>query len=90
MYFVYALFYKSGNRIYVGMTKNVKKRIQYHKRGKTRSTKNRSEFFIRIIEKCADRIAAREKEKYWKSGCGKERLKKYYSGVEQSGSSGGS
>ena len=72
------------------MTKNVESRIRYHKRGKTRSTKNRGEFDLKIIEHCQDHTAARKREKYWKSGCGKEQLKKYYSGVEQSGSSGGS
>jgi putative endonuclease len=90
MYFVYALFYKSGDRIYVGMTKNTGDRIRNHERGKTRSTKNRGKFIVKIIEECPDRMKAREREKYWKSGCGKEKLKILYSGVEQSGSSGGS
>ena len=73
------------------MTSNYIQRLKDHKKDKTRSTKNRGEFISKIIEECANRKEARLREKYWKSGCGKEELKKkYYSGVEQSGSSGGS
>jgi putative endonuclease len=70
------------------MTEDLDRRIGEHKKGKTRSTKNRGDFCVKVIEKCASRIEAREREKYWKSGIGKEELK--YSGVEQSGSSSGS
>lgn len=73
MYTIYALYFK--DRIYVGMTNNVDRRILEHKRGKTKSTKNRGGFSLRIIEKCSERKDARLKEKYWKSGCGKEKLK---------------
>jgi len=83
MYYVYALFYKNCKRIYIGITEDINKRIKYHKRGKTRSTKNRGEFEAKIIERCQNRATARKREKYWKSGCGKEKLKRYYSGVEQ-------
>ncbi|NLC31028.1 MAG: GIY-YIG nuclease family protein [Candidatus Moranbacteria bacterium] len=89
MYNIYALFYEDLNRIYVGMTENLQRRINDHKRGKTRSTKNRGKFSVMIIEECQTREDARKREKYWKSGCGKEILKKYR-GVEQFGSSSGS
>lgn len=89
MYSIYALFYKDLNRIYVGMTEDLEKRINDHKRGKTRSTKNRGNFSVMVMEECQTRDEARKREKYWKSGCGKEVLK-LYRGVEQSGSSSGS
>lgn len=57
------------------MTSNVKQRMYDHQRGKTRSTKNRGKFVIKVLEECESREAAREREKYWKSGCGKEKLK---------------
>ena len=88
MYIVYALFYKDVKRIYVGMTNNLTRRVSEHRRGKTKSTKNRGDFSVSIIEECKTRKEAHEREKYWKSGCGKEFLK--YSGMEQSGSSRGS
>ena len=70
------------------MTSDLKKRVVDHKRGKTRSTKNRGRFSVVVIETCQNRVSARTREKHWKSGCGKEFLKR--SGIEQSGSSSGS
>jgi len=80
MYTIYALYFESGC-IYVGMTSNLTQRIKDHKSGKTRSTKNRGPFSVKEIEVCNTRVMARKREKYWKSGCGKEALK--YSGIEQ-------
>ena len=57
------------------MTDDIKRRIREHRSGKTKSTKNRGEFNVKIIEECIDRKSARKREKYWKSGCGKEKLK---------------
>ncbi len=75
MYTIYALFFKNIKRIYIGMTSDLDRRIAEHRRGKTRSTKNRGEFDIKIIEICENRETARSRELYWKSGCGKEKLK---------------
>jgi len=75
MYKVYALFFKDIKRIYVGMTKDIKQRISEHERGKVKSTKNRGKFIVKILEECKNRKLARKREKYWKSGCGKEKLK---------------
>ena len=57
------------------MTNDLKRRIKEHQRNKTKSTKNRGEFNVIIIENCENRQLARAREKYWKSGCGKEQLK---------------
>lgn len=73
MYSIYALHFEKI--IYVGMTDNIERRIREHKNGKTRSTKNRGDFYVEIMEECEDRKSARKREKYWKSGCGKEKLK---------------
>ena len=78
MYIIYGLNFDDG-RIYVGMTDNLARRIGEHKRGRTKSTKNRGDFKIIKIEEYDNRITAREREKYWKSGCGKEQLK-FWSG----------
>lgn len=72
------------------MTSDLSRRTKEHQRGKVRSTRNKGKFVAKVIEECGDRKIARKREKYWKSGCGKEKLKKLYSGVEQSGSSRGS
>ena len=57
------------------MTSDLKQRIKDHKRGKTKTTKNKVIIKIGIIEKCENRVIARQREIYWKSGYGKERLK---------------
>jgi putative endonuclease len=74
MYTVYALRF-SDNRVYVGFTNNIHRRMLEHKQGKTKSTKNRGAFTLFELEQCADRVTARAREKYWKSGYGKEQLK---------------
>lgn len=71
---VYALRFVDG-RIYVGMTANLQRRIPEHQRGRTKSTKNKGCFEVIFTEACKDRVSARIREKYWKSGCGKEKLK---------------
>lgn len=57
------------------MTNDLNRRIREHKRGKTKTTKNKIISRIVIIERCDGRKLARNREKYWKSGCGKEFLK---------------
>jgi putative endonuclease len=74
MYIIYTLKFITG-RIYIGMTSDLKQRLADHKRGHVKSTKNRGKYEVIIIESCPDRKSARLKEKYWKSGYGKERLK---------------
>jgi len=74
-YFVYAIKSDIDQRIYVGFTSNVNKRIKEHNSGKTRSTKGYRPWKLIFTEECQSRIEAREKEKYYKSGIGKEKLK---------------
>ena len=88
MYTVYALRFENG-RYYVGMTHDLRQRVHEHRKGKTFSTKGKKIVQVLKLEECSDSLHAREREKFWKSGQGRERLKNY-SGVEQSGSSLGS
>ena len=74
MYTIYAL-YLNNDQVYVGMTDNLERRLKEHRRGKTKTTKNKYILKIIIIEKHLARKIARIREKYWKSGCGKEQLK---------------
>ncbi len=76
MYFVYAI--KSGldGRVYVGFSSNVEKRIKEHNAGKTKSTKGFRPWRQIYSETVETRLTAREREKYFKSGMGKEFLKK--------------
>ncbi|MGB5320366.1 GIY-YIG nuclease family protein [Eudoraea sp.] len=76
MVWVYALSSLEYNYIYVGMTINVDERLNRHNRGRERTTKPYLPFRLIYIEKCENRLEGRKREKYWKSGIGKERLRK--------------
>jgi putative endonuclease len=76
MYYVYAIQSQKNSRIYVGLTSDLEKRLTEHNKGKTRSTKFYIPWKNIYFEVCNDRIEARKREKYWKSGIGKEKLKK--------------
>ncbi len=75
MYFVYALRSINYNYIYVGMTSDLNKRINAHNRGYERTTKPYLPFNLIYTEKCEKRKEARIREKYFKSGVGKEFLR---------------
>ncbi len=71
---VYALINQDG-RIYVGQTADLKKRILDHNFGRVFSTKHYRPWTVLYTEEVSNRIAAREREKYYKHGVGKEFLK---------------
>ena len=73
--YVYSIYSCQFNRIYVGMSSNVEKRVKEHNDGRTRSTKGYLPWILFYTEALPDRQSAREREKYLKSGCGKEFLK---------------
>ncbi len=75
MFFVYAIKSTVRNYIYIGMTNNVGRRLAEHNNGENRSTKAYKPFVLIYTEAFPTRIEAREKEKYLKSGIGKEYLK---------------
>ena len=73
---VYAIKSKIDNKIYVGFKKDLERRLKEHNQGHTRSTKAYRPWFLIYQEKAKTRIEARKREKFLKSGCGKEQLKK--------------
>lgn len=75
MYSVYALKSISHNYIYVGLTSDLDKRINAHNNGYEKTTKPYRPFTLIYIEECENRKDARIKEKYFKSGVGKEFLR---------------
>jgi putative endonuclease len=76
MFTVYAIRSLKDGRIYVGFSSDVARRIKEHNSGKTRSTKGFRPWELIFTETVETRIEARKREKYWKSGTGKEQLKK--------------
>ena len=85
MYFVYVLKSEKDNKFYSGITNNLERRLVEHNKRKssTSSTKNRGPFVVIYFEKVENRKIAREREKYLKSGSGREFVKLKYSAVAQ-------
>ena len=75
LYYVYAIKSQKDNRIYVGFSRDANKRLQEHNNGLTKSTKGFRPWELVFCEKVHDRKNAREREKFLKSGYGKELLK---------------
>lgn len=75
MYFVYVLQSKERKYIYVGLTNNVDRRVAEHQRGKEKTTAPYRPFSLIHVEFFSTRPEARQREKYLKSGIGKEWIK---------------
>ena len=76
MYKVYAIKSKNRNYIYVGLTSNLEERLQRHNSGREKTTRAYRPFELIYLEDQPTREEARKREKYLKSGVGKEFLKK--------------
>ena len=75
-YFVYVLFSHKDKGLYTGFTDNLKRRIKEHNQKLVESTKNRTPFELIYFEGYKDKRAALEREKYLKTGWGRNYLKK--------------
>jgi putative endonuclease len=76
-YFVYAIQSEVDKRLYVGLSKNIGKRLKSHNNGETFSTKGYRPWKLVYSEEVGSREQAKGREKYLKSGCGKEFLKNF-------------
>jgi len=78
MWYVYLIKSKFKNYKYIGITENIEQRLKKHNEGSTKSTRPYRPFeSITIIKECSNRQEARKWEKYYKSGKGREELKKH-------------
>jgi len=75
MFFVYAIKSQTRNYIYVGLSENIEVRIRQHNAGHERTTKPYRPFTLIHQESFSTRPLARKREKFLKSGAGKEFLK---------------
>ena len=74
-YYTYAIRSLKRKYIYVGITDNPERRIIQHNQGRSKTTKPYEPFELILLEEYNSKKEAREREKYLKSGCGKEYLK---------------
>lgn len=75
-YYVYILKSLKDQKHYVGLTHDIDKRLLRHNSGRELATKSRIPFTLIYQEICEDRKSARIREKYWKSGAGRENISK--------------
>jgi putative endonuclease len=75
-YYVYAISSEKRKYIYVGISDNPNRRVEQHNNGKEKTTKPYLPFKTILVEKYNSRQEARNREKYLKSGIGKDFLRK--------------
>ena len=75
---VYVLEGSTGRR-YVGITNNLRRRLKEHRSGCTRSGRLIGGFRLLHKEEYPDHAGARDREKFLKSGQGREFLRAKYS-----------
>lgn len=75
MYYVYSLWSEKFGKIYVGMSKDPDIRLKEHNEGKSAYTKNYRPWILFYREEVENISVARKKEKYYKSGWGRRKLK---------------
>jgi len=73
-YYVYALYNKSKNFIYIGYSENLKPRVTSHNLGKNRSTKPYIPLEVIHYEAYRSKKDAKRREAYLKSNKGKTTL----------------
>ena len=75
MWYVYCLENKSKNYLYVGSTKNLKRRVSEHYDGLSKSTKPFLPLQLTTYIAVSSESQARKLEKYFKTGFGRRFLR---------------
>ena len=75
MYYVYILLSLKDRKFYVGMSGDLKRRINEHKLGKVKSTRNRLPIKLVCYESYLCKEEASRREKYLKSSDGRKELR---------------
>lgn len=82
-YYVYVLKSVNFGRRYIGFTRNVAKRLRQHNAGKTISTKPYLPWEVLFFEEFGTKEEALMREKFLKTGKGREFLKKWPRGATE-------
>ncbi len=75
MFSVYILRSASTNRLYVGQTSDLERRLIEHQTGVARYTRGRGPWVLVLAEQFDNRADAMRRERFLKSGQGRETLK---------------
>lgn len=72
MYYVYILQSQKDFGFYTGLTENISRRLREHNSGQVKATKARAPFMVTYTEMFETRQKARAREKFFKTGAGRE------------------
>ena len=75
MYYIYILYSKKDEGLYVGLTEDLQRRIMEHRRGSVISTRSRLPVELIHYEAFLLKEDAKARERYLKSGYGRRQLK---------------
>lgn len=78
MYSTYVISSINRKYIYIGISSNVEKRFYQHQNGDNKTTRAYAPFNLLYSEEFNSRVDARKREKYLKSGVGREWIKANY------------
>ena len=81
MYTVYVLKSLRDGRRYIGYISDIERRVQEHNAGETESTRFRRPFELIYTETYRTKDEATSREKFFKSGKGREELKTILTGA---------
>lgn len=73
-YYVYILQSKNNNSFYIGYTSDLRKRLKEHNSGKNSATRPFKPYKLIYYEAYLDRIDAKRREIYLKSGYGRKTI----------------
>ncbi len=76
MWYIYILRSNKDRQLYVGLTNDLKKRVSEHNKGKVPSTYLRRSFKVIYYETHTDRHDAAKRERFLKTGWGKNWIKR--------------
>jgi len=74
-YYVYVLQSEKDHNFYIGLTSDIKKRLEEHNSGKVSTTRNRRPLKLIYWEGCLNQQDAAKREKYFKTTWGKRYIK---------------
>lgn len=77
-WYVYILKSKFFRKSYVGCSDNVDRRLEEHNSGKSVYTKRYKPWEVLKVDEFQTYKEARNRERFYKSGIGREKLKEYF------------
>lgn len=75
MYYLYILVNLKGSKTYVGITDDIDRRIKDHNEGKSKFTSTFGPWKLMYSEEIESYNKARKRERYFKSGAGRKKIK---------------